>query len=54
MSEALQIKTTILGGTPAQFSGPDQEQLLVWAIGELDLFQRFDACNGVHQPKGNR
>ena len=49
MAEVLLFKTTVLRGTPAQFSGPDQEQLLMWAIEQLDLFQRFDACNGVWQ-----
>lgn len=49
MSTTLLFKTTVLGGTPVSFSGPDQEQLLMWAIEQLDLFQRFDACNGVWQ-----
>jgi len=49
MSDTLRFKTTALRGTPVSFSGPDQEQALMWAIEALDLFQRYDACNGVWQ-----
>lgn len=49
MSDTLRFKITVLRGTPVQFSGPDQEQALMWAIECLDLFQRYDACNGVWQ-----
>lgn len=49
MSETLRFKTTVLRGTPVQFFGPDAEQAMMWAIESLDLFQRYDACNGVWQ-----
>lgn len=49
MSTTLLFKTTVLRGTPVQFFGPDAEQAMMWAIEVLDLFQRYDACNGVWQ-----
>jgi len=44
------VKSALLAsGAPMRFVGPDQEQMLMWAIESIDLFQRYDACNGVWQ-----